>query len=783
MGIFQFLKGNVAVGEERRHALRMFLLACASVVALCIGISLLFYQVYKSSLTNESISASARMLDRTDMMISEAFGQIENIAYQQALATARLINESDRDIVHDYYRLQRLTDSVINMKNSYSYIHSAYVYFNQGSVIVTSFMGTTSFRLFYDTAWLEVYGKHAGEIVWINGRKPYNAQYEGSQDVLAKYHDDTSDILTLLVPLSNSLRSKGGVIVINVYEREIAKLLSEGANGAEMLMMDESGRVVVSANKDLLYTALPEALFTSISGSGSDSGNFHYRDEASGGEYLCVYARSRFNQNYILELLPLSEVLAPTAGLLRSIILYALLFLIAALVLVMVLLNLSYRPVRQLYRELGKSVSVPVSDANPAALQRTIMKLIQDNRTLTKLWENNRMLIKHRNLSILLQGKMSAFDDDPKRLEFLEIRFPYRYYVCCVLHLGAAQHSNIILDEQYELVKMQLFPMVQQCLTPPIWGYTVDLDDLNVALILNVADSNPGLILNLCQQIQKIALDSKIIPFPLSIGIGSHVTELGGISLSFRQACSAVRYAAGNYPGEVISFSSISVSPLLVEWSGSPEESELLDAIRIGDLAAARSSLERWFENLRRAGLPLAVVKQIASKQAGQILGLLSELRISIGSSNLTLTGELPHMSSLDDIKARVLDLSEHICSQIQIRREHKNAETLEKVIAFLRQSYNQDISLNQVAEDVYMSVPYLCKVFKEYTGTTFTDYLTTLRIEASLPLLRDSNRKVMDIASCVGYSNVQSYIRAFKKIHSMTPSEYRESNIPHNLR
>ena len=34
MGIFQFLKGNVAVGEERRHALRMFLLACASVVAL-----------------------------------------------------------------------------------------------------------------------------------------------------------------------------------------------------------------------------------------------------------------------------------------------------------------------------------------------------------------------------------------------------------------------------------------------------------------------------------------------------------------------------------------------------------------------------------------------------------------------------------------------------------------------------------------------------------------------------------------------------------------------------
>lgn len=761
--------------------LRIILVACTMVAALVVGISLLFYQVYRSSLVEEMISSSVRTLDRTDMMISETFQQIENIGYQQTLATARLIHKSDRDLVHDYYHLQQLTDSLINMKNSHNYIHSVYIYFNQGSVIVTSFMGTTSFRLFYDTSWLDIYSKNTGETIWINSRKPYNSQYDDSQKALEKYSNDTSDVLTLLVPLSSSLRDKGGVIVVNVYEKELAKLLSEASDGTEMLMVDAAGRIVISADNQVLYTNLPETLFEQI--RGTERGQFNYMDE-SGQEFICVYASSQFNGNYILELLPLSAVLAPTKALLRNIILYAILFLFLAVLLVVIIIYWSRRPVRQLYKELGKSLSTPDSDTNPVLFQRALSKIIQDNKTLTKLWENNRMLIKHRTLSLLLQGKMSAFNDDPKRLEFLEICFPYPYFVCCVLQLNPPQHSNVILDEQYEIIKMQLFPMLQQCLTPPISGYTVDLDDLNVALIVNVEKNSPGTLLALCQNIQKAALESQIIPYPLSVGIGNFVSDASGVALSFRQACSAVRYATTNCPGDIISFSSISVSEFSDGWAGFPDENELLDAIRIGDLSAAVQNLTHWFHRLEYARLPLESLKQITATLVGRIVNLLPEIGININTSTSAITTRLLSLKEADAIKTLIRSFVEDICSQIQLRREHKNAETMERVISYMRENYNHDISLSRLAEDVYMSVPYLCKIFKEYTNKNFTDYLASLRIEASMDLLRSSNKKIMDIAVSVGYTNAQSYIRAFKKYNNMTPSEFRESVvIPQNLK
>ena len=97
-------------GKKRITMLQKMGIICSIASILCISISLLFYNIYGNSLENELISSSANALDKTDMMISKTFTQIEGLAYQQALVTARLINKKDTDISHDYYRLQQLTD-------------------------------------------------------------------------------------------------------------------------------------------------------------------------------------------------------------------------------------------------------------------------------------------------------------------------------------------------------------------------------------------------------------------------------------------------------------------------------------------------------------------------------------------------------------------------------------------------------------------------------------------------------------------------------------------------
>ncbi len=100
----------------------------------------------------------------------------------------------------------------------------------------------------------------------------------------------------------------------------------------------------------------------------------------------------------------------------------------------------------------------------------------------------------------------------------------------------------------------------------------------------------------------------------------------------------------------------------------------------------------------------------------------------------------------------------------------------------FIDANYQTDLSLNAIAEDVYMSVPYLSRLFKEYTNKNFLEYLTEIRMERARELLLYSNKKVNDIALSIGYNNVQSFIRAFKKHFLVPPREYRNMNKKTNL-
>ena len=64
--------------------------------------------------------------------------------------------------------------------------------------------------------------------------------------------------------------------------------------------------------------------------------------------------------------------------------------------------------------------------------------------------------------------------------------------------------------------------------------------------------------------------------------------------------------------------------------------------------------------------------------------------------------------------------------------------------------------------------------LFKERTGQKFVDYLNQVRIEKSKELLKNTDKKMYQIAKSVGYDNVKYFFRVFKKMEKVTPEEYR---------
>lgn len=98
------------------------------------------------------------------------------------------------------------------------------------------------------------------------------------------------------------------------------------------------------------------------------------------------------------------------------------------------------------------------------------------------------------------------------------------------------------------------------------------------------------------------------------------------------------------------------------------------------------------------------------------------------------------------------------------------------EIQSFIRQHYQENITLNMLAELFYMHPNYLSRLFKEKTGENFVDYLADVRMQKVKELLCTSDYKMTEICGRVGYDNPRSFSKAFKNYTGMTPKEYRDS-------
>ncbi len=97
------------------------------------------------------------------------------------------------------------------------------------------------------------------------------------------------------------------------------------------------------------------------------------------------------------------------------------------------------------------------------------------------------------------------------------------------------------------------------------------------------------------------------------------------------------------------------------------------------------------------------------------------------------------------------------------------------EVIQYLKSNYKKNITLEQLAEEFYISRYYLSRVFKKTTGFTIFKYIHSLRILEAQRLLKDTDMKVIEIAEAVGFVNVSNFGKVFKSISEVSPAQYRK--------
>ncbi|HEY0761707.1 MAG TPA: AraC family transcriptional regulator [Pyrinomonadaceae bacterium] len=95
-------------------------------------------------------------------------------------------------------------------------------------------------------------------------------------------------------------------------------------------------------------------------------------------------------------------------------------------------------------------------------------------------------------------------------------------------------------------------------------------------------------------------------------------------------------------------------------------------------------------------------------------------------------------------------------------------------VIQLMQGDPSRSFTLEKMAQSVNLSAPYFCYLFKSITGVPPAKYLKSLRMQQAATLLTSTFLSVKQIVRNVGLADESHFVRDFKRMYGVTPSEYR---------
>jgi len=143
-----------------------------------------------------------------------------------------------------------------------------------------------------------------------------------------------------------------------------------------------------------------------------------------------------------------------------------------------------------------------------------------------------------------------------------------------------------------------------------------------------------------------------------------------------------------------------------------------------------------------------------------------------------SLFNKMAVIESIPWIELTVRQFVSDLIAAVGRLQENPHNPAVRQLQELIAREYAKPLTIEYLADQVYMSPNYVSTIFKEHTGKTVLAYVTQVRMDRAAELLREGALKIHEISAKVGYENASHFCAVFQKKNGITPNQYRNQML-----
>ncbi|MFE5320632.1 helix-turn-helix domain-containing protein [Paenibacillus sp. NPDC056579] len=760
---------------KSRSVVVNWLVSYLSVLLVPIMISGIIYTATWHVVESEVNRANESLLQQMEQAIDSNLSGIERLSVEMALSKrlAGFIPTTKPLTDNDYYEVVSIAADLRLYKMANDYIEQVYVYYKNSDTVISTRDHIDS-RALYNTI------RERDDMSYEEWKSFFDRRYiqEYAPITLRDEGQAIKAVMYAKSVLLDNPEQPGAVILFIIKDSKLLEN-SSPANRSSVAVLDKQDRLIASGGLEhkpgfLANDRLPgnNGLIYGES-EGQEVAVSYTTSENTGWKYVSMMPAELFDEKmkYVKKLIYLSLGLS---------------LLIGGVVTVW-FMKRNYNPISSLIRNLSSRSGITFEEGSNeyGYLQTALNDTFAEKEKIGQRLEQHRDAIRSHFLQGLLKGRPDTDVPVHESLAAHNIRLSTPHFAVLLFHIehyGKFEVNGFVDPQKVKLVQFILMNVAEEIAGSRYQALTTELDDMQVCIIHFLDDKPEEEALGrIAEQVKSFVLDHFHVH--LTVAVSSIHQEVEGISRAYQESLAALEYRLVMGSGEVIRYRDL---PSAGSGRGSTGyyyplhiEQQLINFVKTGDYEKSKALVDEIIEiNVSGASPSVPLAKCLMFDLISTMLKTMDEIGAAGKREFMDHVNPVERLTACETIKemrTQIGEVLKEACQSIEEDRKQDQNQLSQQVIAYVQDNYSsENLNITMIGEVFKLTPSYLSKQFKAQTGEALLEFINKTRLEEAKRLLSESSYAIGEIARRVGYADINTFNRIFKKYEGITPGKYK---------